>query len=82
MRPAESAWRADTWDDLCLFLGTSPDSFGGQLLSLAEKADPANLARLRGAYPRHVAAWEAWRRTAPCTWGELEAAIGGLPRTA
>jgi hypothetical protein len=77
VRPGESSWRADDWAGLCLFLGTSPDSFGGRLLSLVEKADPVNREKLRGAYPRHVAAWEAWRVLAPCTWGDLEAAIAG-----
>lgn len=64
-----------TWEELCLFLGASPSSFGGMLLTLAEKADPGNRARLRAEFPRHVAAWEAWRVLAPCTWGELQAAI-------
>lgn len=71
---------ADSWYELCLFLDASPTSFGGQLLSLIEKADPGNRERLRDAFPRHVAAWETWREIAPCTWGELEAAIPGRAR--
>jgi hypothetical protein len=64
-----------TWEELCLFLDGMPSSFTGQLLTLIEKADPGNRARLRAEFPRQVAAWETWRAIAPCTWGELEAAI-------
>jgi hypothetical protein len=64
-----------SWQELCLFLNGSPTSFTGMLLTLIAKADPGNRARLRAEFPRHVAAWETWRAIAPCTWGELEAAI-------
>lgn len=64
-----------SWEELCLFLGGSTTSFTGMLLTLIAKADPGNRARLRAEFPRHVAAWETWRVLAPCTWGELEAAI-------
>jgi hypothetical protein len=63
-----------SWLELCLFLNGSPDSFTGRLLELIAKADPGNRARLRSAFPRQAAAWEAWQEIAPCTWGELEAA--------
>jgi hypothetical protein len=72
---AMAARSAASWYELCLFLGGSPDSFTGLLLTLIAKADPGNRARRRDAYPRHVAAWETWQRIAPCTWGDLEAAI-------
>lgn len=62
-----------TWEDLVLFLDGSPTSFTGQLVTLIEKADPGNRARLREAFPRHVAAWEAWREFAPLTRSRLEA---------
>jgi hypothetical protein len=50
-----------TWEELCLALGGSADSFTGRLLELAAKADPANRARLRAAFPLQVAMWEAWQ---------------------
>jgi hypothetical protein len=64
-----------SWEELCLFLDGMPSSFTGQFLTLIEKAGPGNRARLRAGFPRQVAAWETWRAIAPCTWGELEAAI-------
>lgn len=63
----------DGWHDLVSFLDGSPTSFTGQLVTLIEKADPGNRARLREAFPRHVAAWEAWREFAPLTRSRLEA---------
>lgn len=75
MDDATAARRADSWRGLCLFLDGSTDSFTGKLLELIAKADPGNRARLRAEFPRHVAAWETWIALAPCTWGELEAAI-------
>jgi hypothetical protein len=59
------------WDELVLFLGGSPDSFTGLLLVLIEKGDPGNRARLRGGFPREVAAWEEWQAHAPLSRGEL-----------
>lgn len=61
-----------TWEDLVLFLDGSPTSFTGQLVTLIEKADPGNRARLREAFPRQVAAWEMWCENAPLTRGQLE----------
>lgn len=75
MDGATAARSATSWRELCLFLDGSQDSFTGKLLELIAKADPGNRARLREAFPRHVAAWETWQVLAPCTWGELEAAI-------
>jgi hypothetical protein len=69
-----------SWEELCLFLDGSATSFTGMLLTLIEKADPGNRARLRAEFPRHVAAWETWVAIAPCTWGELEAAIPAAAR--
>lgn len=54
-----------SWDDLCLFLGGSADSFTGQLLGLVAKADPGNLHRLRAVFPVGVRAWECWQDSAP-----------------
>lgn len=62
-----------TWEDLVLFLGGSPDSFTGLLLTLIAKADPGNRARLAEAFPGQVAAWEAWCELAPLTAARLEA---------
>jgi hypothetical protein len=68
------------WHELCLALGGSPDSFTGLLLSLIEKADPGNLARLRAGFPRQVAAWEIWMTdAATLTAGELKAALAATP---
>lgn len=72
MDDVTAALRADDWHGLCRFLDGMPDSFAGLLLSLAEKADPGNREKLRGAFPRHVAAWEEWRARAPLSWGELD----------
>jgi hypothetical protein len=72
MDDATAALRADNWHGLCLFLDGMPDSFTGLLLSLTEKADPGNREKLRGAFPRQVAAWEEWRAHAPLSWGELD----------
>lgn len=66
---------AGEWHDLVLFLNGMPDSFTGQLLTLIEKADPGNRARLRDAYPFEVLAWETWRDNSPATWGDLGALI-------
>ena len=57
--------RMATTADLALFLGGSEDSFTGLLLELIQKADPGNLARLRMAFPREVAAWETWQSLSP-----------------
>ncbi len=35
-------------------------NFTAELLRLIAKADPINRARLRGAFPREVEAYEAW----------------------
>lgn len=64
--------RVDSWPDLCLFLGGSTDSFTGLLLVLIAKADPGNRRKLRGDFPREVAAWEEWQAHAPLSWGELD----------
>ena len=80
MDDAAAARPCSTWYELCLFLDGSPSSFTGQLLTLIEKADPGNRHRLREAFPRQVAAWEAWRELAPCTWGELDAAADARMR--
>ena len=48
------------WRDLCMVLGGDPQSFTGQLLDLIQHADPEHKARLRLAFPLHVAAWEVW----------------------
>jgi hypothetical protein len=62
---------AGSWEGLVLFLDGMPSSFTGQLLTLIEKADPGNRARLAEAFPFEVRAWETWRRHSPQTWGEL-----------
>jgi len=77
MDEALAAHPAGNWEDLVLYLGGSPGSFTGMLLTLAAKADPRNLALLRGAFPRQVTAWEAWVRHSPATWGELDAILAG-----
>lgn len=68
----------DGWHELCLFLGGSGDSFTGKLLELIAKADSVNLARLRTAYPREVAAWLEWLEHAPLTAAELVARLDRL----
>jgi hypothetical protein len=64
-----------TFHELCLFLGGSPDSFTGGLLTLIGKADPDNLPRLRLGFPAAVAAWQIWRQRAPLTARELYDAV-------
>ena len=75
MDDATAARPCNSREELCLFLDGSPSSFTGMLLTLIEKADPVERHKLRQEFPRKVAAWETWREIAPCTWGELEAAI-------
>lgn len=75
MDDAMSGRPCNSWEELCHFVGGSPSSFKGQLLTLIEKSDPGNRSRLRQEFPREVAAWETWCWRAPCTWGELERAI-------
>lgn len=64
-------YKVESWNDLCIFLGGSDDSFTGQLLLLVAKADPGNRAKLRSVYPREVAAWEVWGRNPYETHAEL-----------
>lgn len=81
-QPAPLADKAmvSSWHELCLFLGGTPDSFTGRLLDLVQKSDPVDRARLRAAYPRHVAAFEAWQLEAPhIAAGELAARLAGIP---
>lgn len=78
MDETTAAMPVDSWDELCLFLKGSPSSFTGMLLTLLAKSEPENQARLRRAFPRHVAAWEIWVVRAPeLTYGELEEALAG-----
>lgn len=73
--------RIVTHADLARALGGSEDSFTGLLLTLIEKADPGNRARLRLAFPRQVAAWEYWMDAAQGEWtsSEMETALALVP---
>ena len=85
MSPPRSALpddhKVETWGELCLALGGSRDSFTGLLLTLIEKADPGNRARLRAGFPRQVAAWERWVAAGGrgLTAGALPAALETVP---
>lgn len=57
-----------TFDELCLFLGGSHDSFTGLLLRLITKADQGNRYRLRQGFPREVLAFELWNSGPPDLW--------------
>lgn len=41
------------------------DWFSARLLRLCQKADPANLERIRRGFPDHVALYEQWRDADP-----------------
>lgn len=47
--------------DLAAALGGDEDSFTAALLRLLGKADTANYAKLRQAFPYEAAAWELWK---------------------
>lgn len=71
---------------LILACGGSPadepsrPSFTGMLLAVIEKADYANRARLRAAYPREVAAYEIWFSSdGQATVGQLRKLTDAIP---
>jgi hypothetical protein len=64
-----------TFRDLCLALRGDETSFTGDLLRLIAKADPGNRHQLRLAFPRQVAAWEAWHTADPPVMAEALAEI-------